>query len=96
MPRNGRLRLMAHSLMARFSSRSQGCAPGFPHVHGPAHDQQKIIRGKRWYLFAPVQHHNVQFGPALAQEIAEQPGRLVIHMLEHKGSADHVSVLMSN
>ena len=72
-----------------------GVRLGFPHVHGPAHDQQKIIRGKRGDLFAPVQHHNVQFGPALAQEIAEQSGRLVIHMLEHKGSADHVSVLMS-
>ena len=44
----------------------------------------------------PGQHHNVQFGPALAQEITEQPGRLVIHMLEYKGSADHVRVLMSN
>jgi hypothetical protein len=43
-----------------------------------------------------MQHDSVQFSPALAQELAEQSGRLVIHMLEHKGSADHVSVLMSN
>ena len=63
--------------------------PGFPNIHGATHHQQEIIRGERWNGLAPVQHDNVNVRAALAQEIAKQSGRLVIHVLEHKGFADH-------
>ena len=43
---------------------------GLPHIHGAAHDQQKIIRGERWNRFTPVQHDDVELGSLLAQEVA--------------------------
>ncbi len=62
---------------------------GFPDIHGAAHHQQEIIRGERGDGLAPMQHDKVNVGAALAQEIAKQSGRFVIHVLEHKGFADH-------
>ena len=66
-----------------------GMGLGFPHVHGAAHDQQEIIRGERRDRLAPVQHHDIQRRALRAQEVAEESGRLVVHMLKYKGAADH-------
>jgi hypothetical protein len=58
----------------------------FPHVHGTAHHQQEIIRRKRGYGFAPVQHDRIKRSAARRQELAKQAGRLVIHVLKAEGA----------